>query len=164
MTAAHICTRQSMEISGRLYHDPRMASSQKWDGTSRPWETCYVIRFTPIGLSTRPVQGTSIYGFRSDIVSWLEIESIASLRQRDLPLEMVSRPYQTPSVGRKFVNRRYMLSTGLNIKSLIKFFHVGEDDIRIVYDVTANKLNDCVWVPSFWLPTVDSLLRVVNET
>ena len=65
----------------------------------------------------------------------------------------------------KVINRRYMLSTGLNIKSLIKFFDVdkGEDDIRIVYDATANKLNDCVWVPSFWLPTVDSLLRVVNE-
>ena len=66
---------------------------------------------------------------------------------------------------KKVLGRRYMLTTGLNIKSLIKFFDVekGDSDIRIVYDATANKLNSCVWVPSFWLPTVESLVRVLNE-
>ena len=58
-----------------------------------------------------------------------------------------------------------MLTTGLNIKSLIKFFDVpkGEDDIRLVYDGKANGLNACVWVPTFWLPTLDSLLRSLDE-
>ena len=32
-----------------------------------------------------------------------------------------------------------------------------------MYDATANKLNKYVWVPSFWLPTLDSLLRALNQ-
>ena len=49
--------------------------------------------------------------------------------------------------------------------SLIKYFTVpkGKNDIRIMYDATANKLNACVWVPSFWLPTLDSLLCVLDQ-
>ncbi len=39
----------------------------------------------------------------------------------------------------------------------------GEDDIRLVYDATANQLNECVWVPTFWLPTIDSLVRGVDK-
>jgi len=64
----------------------------------------------------------------------------------------------------KVVKRRYLLSTGINVKSLIKYFAVpkGEDDVRMVYDATANKLNECVWVPSFWLPTIDSLVRALD--
>ncbi len=51
------------------------------------------------------------------------------------------------------------------MKSLIKYFAVpkGEDDIRMVYDATANKLNVCVWVPTFWLPTIDSLIRALDK-
>lgn len=58
----------------------------------------------------------------------------------------------------KGVRRRYLVSTGLKIKSLIKYFAVpkGEDDVCMVYDATANRLNECVWVPTFWLPTIDS--------
>ena len=61
----------------------------------------------------------------------------------------------------KVVNRRYLVFTEEPIKSFIKFFAVpkGESDIRMVYDATANKLNDCVWVPTFWLPTIDTLVR-----
>jgi len=64
----------------------------------------------------------------------------------------------------KVLDRRYMLRTGLNIKSLIRYFGVdkGENDIRMVYDATANQLNDAVWVPTFWLPTLDSLLRALD--
>jgi hypothetical protein len=32
----------------------------------------------------------------------------------------------------------------------------------MVYDATANKLNDSVWVPSFYLPIIDSLTRAVD--
>ncbi|KAL7451691.1 hypothetical protein ACHAXS_000255, partial [Conticribra weissflogii] len=64
----------------------------------------------------------------------------------------------------KVINRRYVVKTSINIRSLIKFFAVpkGENDIRIVYDATANALNECIWVPSFWLPTVDTLLRALD--
>ena len=65
----------------------------------------------------------------------------------------------------KVVRRRYLVSLGIKVKSYIKYFAVpkGEDDIRMVYDATANHLNECVWVPSSWLPTVDSLVRALDK-
>ena len=33
----------------------------------------------------------------------------------------------------------------------------------MVYDATANGLNDCVWSPSFWLPTINTLVRGVDK-
>jgi hypothetical protein len=65
----------------------------------------------------------------------------------------------------KVVNRRYVVRSSLDIKALIKYFAVpkGLDDIRIVYDATASGLNACVWAPSFWLPTVDTLLRALDS-
>ena len=65
----------------------------------------------------------------------------------------------------KVVKRRYLLTLGIKAKSMIRYFAVpkGEDDIRMVYDATANHLNECVWVPSFWLPTIDSLLRTLDK-
>lgn len=64
----------------------------------------------------------------------------------------------------KVVKRKYMVGTTVPLSSLIKYFAVpkGEDDIRIVYDATASGLNECVWAPSFWLPTVDSMLRALD--
>jgi hypothetical protein len=55
--------------------------------------------------------------------------------------------------------------TCISIKSLIKYFAVpkGKDNMRLVYDATANKLNECVWVPSFWLPTIENLVRVLDD-
>ena len=59
------------------------------------------------------------------------------------------------------MDRRYLLRTGCRMKSLICYFGVprGDSNVRMVYDATANRLNDAVWVPSFWLPTSESLLR-----
>ncbi len=53
----------------------------------------------------------------------------------------------------------------IKVKSLIKYFAVpkGEDDIKLVYNAAANCLNECVWVPTFWLPTIDTLLRAVDK-
>ena len=50
------------------------------------------------------------------------------------------------------------------MQSLTDFFSVpkGDDDIRMVYNGTSSGLNDVLWVPSFPLPTVDSLLRAVH--
>jgi len=65
----------------------------------------------------------------------------------------------------KVVNRRYIIEAAITLKSLIKYFSVqkGDDDIRMVYDATANELNDAVWTPSFWLPTVDSMIRALDS-
>ena len=45
-------------------------------------------------------------------------------------------------------------------KCLTGFFAVPKaDDIRIVYDATACGLNNALWAPNFFLPTIDSILR-----
>jgi hypothetical protein len=60
----------------------------------------------------------------------------------------------------KVLRRCYLRSPVSPIKSNIKYFAVpkGEDDVRMVYDATANGLNDCVWSPPFWLPTLNTLV------
>eukprot|EP00956_Cyclotella_meneghiniana_P014413 scaffold21564_cov22-Cyclotella_meneghiniana.AAC.3 len=68
----------------------------------------------------------------------------------------------------KVMKKRYLtrVTTEWDIKSLIKFFAVpkGERDIRMVYDATASGLNGAVWAPSFWLPTIDSLVRSLDSS
>jgi hypothetical protein len=66
----------------------------------------------------------------------------------------------------KVLKQRYLLLSDSLVKSNIKYFAVpkGDDDIRMVYNATANMLNEAVWVPSFWLPTIDSLVRAVCST
>ena len=51
------------------------------------------------------------------------------------------------------------------MNSLTGFFAVpkGADDIRIVYDATACGLNNALWSPNFFLPTIDSVLRGANK-
>jgi hypothetical protein len=60
--------------------------------------------------------------------------------------------------------RRYI--TKGQVSSLTSFFSVpkGDTDVRMVYDATRSKLNASLWAPNFGLPTVDSLLRGINET
>ena len=71
---------------------------------------------------------------------------------------------------KKFIDRKYITPpSGRQLKSLIKYFAVpkgivdGEvQDWRVVFHAGANKLNECVWAPSFMLPTINSLLRIVD--
>ena len=66
----------------------------------------------------------------------------------------------------KMIKRRYLAPPEVKLHSLIKYFAVpkGEGDWRVVYDAGANGLNNCVWAPPFYLPTVDTLLRIVDHT
>ena len=66
----------------------------------------------------------------------------------------------------KVLKQRYLLPSDSLAKSNIKYFTVpkGDNDICMVYDATANKLNEAVWVPTFWLPTIDSLVCAVCST
>jgi hypothetical protein len=56
------------------------------------------------------------------------------------------------------------ISPGM-VKSLTAFFEVpkGEDDIRLVYDGLVSGLNLSIWVPRFFLPTIRTHLRAVDE-
>ena len=66
---------------------------------------------------------------------------------------------------KKVVMRRYLVTLDIMIKPFIKYFAVpkGEDNVRMFYDATANKLNKCVWVPLFWLQTIDTLVRALDK-
>lgn len=67
--------------------------------------------------------------------------------------------------------KRYLDAPVGKLKSAISYFAVpkGEaegviQDWRVVFHAGANRLNDCVWAPPFWLPSVESLLRIVDES
>ena len=67
--------------------------------------------------------------------------------------------------------KRYLDVPAGKLKSAISYFAVPKGEVdgivqdwRVVFHAGANGLNDCVWAPSFWLPTVESLLRIVDET
>ena len=66
----------------------------------------------------------------------------------------------------KMWRKRYVDVPPCKLSSAIMYFAVpkGEEDWQIVYHAGANGLNDSVWVPSFWLPTINSLLRIVDES
>ncbi len=74
-------------------------------------------------------------------------------------------PSKTKEMIEKVIKRRYLLTLDLAINFFIKYFAVpkGEDDICMVYNATANKLNEAVWVPTFWLPTINSLVWAVGN-
>ena len=70
---------------------------------------------------------------------------------------------------KKVIDKRYIIVPPEKLKSLIMYFGVPKgvvdgvpQDWRIVYHAGANGLNDAIWVPSFWLPGTNSLLRIVN--
>ena len=70
---------------------------------------------------------------------------------------------------KKVIDKRYIVVPKEKLKSLIMYFGVPKgvvdgvpQDWRIVYHAGANGLNDAIWVPSFWLPGTNSLLRMVD--
>jgi hypothetical protein len=71
---------------------------------------------------------------------------------------------------RKFVKKGYISPPEQKVKSLIKYFTFPKgvlegvvQDWRVVFHAGANKLNDCIWVPSFALPSLNFRLRIVDS-
>jgi hypothetical protein len=69
----------------------------------------------------------------------------------------------------KFLAKKYVTPNQGKISSLIKYFAVPKgvingivQDWRTIFQAGANQLNNCVWVPSFSLPTVNTLLRIMD--
>jgi hypothetical protein len=63
------------------------------------------------------------------------------------------------------VRRRGYIAKG-QVKSLTSYFLVpkGEQDVRIIYNASKSKLNQCLWAPNFGLLTVDALVRAIDES
>jgi hypothetical protein len=64
----------------------------------------------------------------------------------------------------KKVREQGYISPGM-VESLTVFFEVekGDDDIRLVYDGSVSGLNLSIWMPHFFLPTIWTHLRAVDE-
>lgn len=63
----------------------------------------------------------------------------------------------------KFIAREYISQDGW-VTGLVSYFTVpkGDSDVRVVFDGTKSGLNGVIWAPTFGLPTVDSLLPLVE--
>ncbi len=72
---------------------------------------------------------------------------------------------------RKFIKKGHIVTPGPGgVKSLIKYFVVPKgvldgvvQDWRVVFHAGANKLNNSVWAPSFVLPSLNLLLRIMDS-
>ncbi len=65
----------------------------------------------------------------------------------------------------KGIKRRYLVTMGIAVKSYIKYFAVpkGDNDVQMVYNAMGNKLNESVWVPTFWLLMINLLVWAVDR-
>ena len=90
------------------------------------------------------------------------------------PLPSFKRPQKMPkdpSIASRIMDKvnkvrlRLYIAVGL-VLSLTAYFHVpkGDDDIRMVYDLTASGLNEALWAPSFWMPTIQDVLDCATHT
>jgi len=63
---------------------------------------------------------------------------------------------------KKFIDRGYVIPR--RVQSLISYFTVpkGDSDVRLVFDGTKSGLNSALWAPSFHLPTIDSILPMLE--
>lgn len=88
--------------------------------------------------------------------------SLPKYRQRQIFHLSESGMDQLRKKIRKVSERNY-IEEGY-VSSLINYFAVpkGENDIRVVYDGTKCGLNQSVWAPNFYLPSVDSLLMTAS--
>jgi hypothetical protein len=71
----------------------------------------------------------------------------------------------------KFIKKGYIVPPEPGqVESLIKYFAVLKgildsiiQDWWVVFHAGANKLNNSIWAPSFALPSLNSLLRIINS-
>ena len=91
-----------------------------------------------------------------------------SSRRQQPPLKPDEKQVLRKKV-KKFLERGHIAPYQGQISLIIKYVAVPKDiingvvqDWRTVFHARANKFNDVVWVPYFGLPTVNSLLRMID--
>ena len=120
------------------------SSFWNWDGGSTP----FFWRWQP-EVHGDMRDGTKLYVDKSKLPAFKKAQQ--------LPKDKTVVQRITEKIQK--VRLRGYIAAGL-VLSLTSFFQVpkGEDDIRIVYDLTACGLNDALWAPSFWMPTIMNVL------
>ena len=127
-------------------HRATLASWWEWDGGSRPFHWRWPRFYQPT------------------IRDGLKVHFLSRAPVYQTPQPDTKDPAVKTTVKRKLSKireRAYLVAAF--VVSFVTFFHVakGENDIWMVYDGTKCGLNDAIWVPSFWLPTIYTFLRMV---
>ena len=120
------------------------SSFWNWDGGSTP----FFWRWQP-EVQADMRDGTKLYVDKSKLPTFKKAQKLP--RDKNIVERITEKIHK--------VRLRGYIAAGL-VLSLTSFFHVpkGEDDIRLVYDLTACGLNDALWAPSFWMPTIMNVL------
>jgi hypothetical protein len=120
------------------------------------WEDGSTIFFWrwPSALQTELRDGMRVWYKKRDLPTYWG-------RQR-WPKDTRERDQLKDKIG-KVLSRRYI--TEGYVSSLTGFFAVpkGVDDIRVVYDATKSGLNDAIWAPNFFLPTINSVVAKADD-
>jgi hypothetical protein len=122
------------------------------DSTWWSWEAGSTLFFWrwPARCQKSARDGTKLFVDWSNMPNYMD-------RQR-WPVDELQRQKMEKKIRK--VRARGYIKPGF-VKSLTGFFAVPKagTDIRIVYDATQCGLNEALWAPNFFLPTVDSILR-----
>ena len=152
MTVGNGSSEFSLDLNAGRDAIARAANSSWWN-----WDdgsTLYFWRW-PSHLRTFIRDGSPLF------IDWSAMPNYK--RKQQWPSDESSR-CKLESKLRKVMKRRY-IKDGY-VKSLTGFFAVpkADTDIRVVYDATKCGLNDALWAPNFWLPTVDTVLNQASDT
>ena len=81
--------------------------------------------------------------------------------------QVTTDPTEFEMINKKVdkVRSRHCIAGGKEL-SLTDFVYIpmGEDDIILVYYLTASGLNDALWTPTFWMPLLENILDVATNS
>jgi hypothetical protein len=127
-----------------------MSSFWDWDGGSAP----FFWRWQP------EVQND----LRDGTPLWVSGRLPRHKRSRQMLPREPAKADKVKSKLSKVIDRQYISPE--EMVNVTSYFDVpkGDDDIRMVYDFTASKLNDALWAPNFWLPTISNVLDCTTHS
>ena len=138
------CHTQSGQATD-LEKDWEAVAGILWHSVHTSWDDYHTgsrlghFRF-PSGYQKMACNGVEVYFERPGLTTQDKQSNIADPRVREMAKDKIL----------KVVKQRYLRTTGFKVKLLIKYIAVpkGDEDIGLVYNATANHLNECVWVPT----------------
>mmetsp|Transcript_785 Transcript_785/g.1178 ORF Transcript_785/g.1178 Transcript_785/m.1178 type:complete len:263 (+) Transcript_785:4218-5006(+) len=97
---------------------------------------------------------------RDGLKSWIRVKRLLNYwKKQQWPSDTSQRRQLIKKVQKVVADTRQYVQSGL-VSSLTGFFAVpkGKADMRVEYDATKCGLNDALWAPNFYLPTIDTIL------
>jgi hypothetical protein len=141
--------QRDIEVGEEGLRRAEESSFWNWDGGSTP----FFWRWQP-EVKADMRDGTKLYVDKTKLPRYTKAQQMP--RDKSI-VERITEKIQK-------VRLRGYIAAGL-VLSLTGFFQVpkGEDDIRLVYDLTACGLNEALWAPNFWMPTIMNVLDCASS-